>query len=63
MIKKIIKENYKYLIILFILIVFFYILNKVNNFSIFYQMDTNIGNLIKESFCPQTGHNESSFGL
>lgn len=50
MIKKIIKENYKYIIILFILIVFFYILNKVNNFSIFYQMDTNIGNLIKESF-------------
>lgn len=50
MIKKILRENYKHLIILFILIVFFYILNKINNFEIFNSIDIYVSNLIKECF-------------
>lgn len=50
MIRKILKENYKYLIILFILIVSFSILGRLNNFEIFNTIDSYVRNLINECF-------------
>lgn len=50
MIKKIMKENYKYLIILLILIVFFCLLSRINNFNVFNNIDKYVSDLIKESF-------------
>lgn len=50
MLKKILKENYKYLIILLILIVFFCLLSKLNNFELFNEIDTYVSNLINNSF-------------
>ena len=50
MIRENLKQNYKHLIILFILMVFFCLLSKMNNFAIFNNIDQSVSNLIKECF-------------
>jgi undecaprenyl-diphosphatase len=49
MLKKILKENYKYFIVLFLMMVFFFVLNKINSFEIFKEIDSYVSNLIKST--------------
>lgn len=49
MLKKILKENCKYLIVLFLMMVFFFVLNKINSFEIFKEIDSYVSNLIKST--------------
>lgn len=50
MIKKVVKENYKYIIVLFLTIVLFYVLRITNEFRIFKIIDQNIADFIKNNF-------------
>lgn len=50
MIKKIVKENYKYLLTLLFLIIFFWLIKYFNHFEMFEILDQNVSNFIKNNF-------------
>lgn len=50
MIKKVVKENYKYIIVLFLTIVLFYVLRITNEFRLFKTLDQNVADFIKNNF-------------
>lgn len=50
MIKKVVKENSKYIIVLFLTIVLFYVLRITNEFRLFKTLDQNVADFIKNNF-------------
>lgn len=50
MIKKIVKENYKYLLTLLFLIILFWIIKYLNHFEMFEILDQSVSNFIKNNF-------------